>query len=211
MMTFTVKQEATNYVMSSSLDVYYAMKDIAQSDQESFWILGYDNGNRETLRQCVFIGGKRQCFVDVPMVIHRLLVAGISGWIAVHNHPGGNLTPSDEDKKITASLYIASAVARLEFFDHIIVSDRGYFSFADRGMMREIKNCYEPELFLLLNSRGSFDRWEPNKTQYLKKAAAFDQVCDLVKEKKEPDIVVKSIKKNLRKLKKELREIRKKK
>jgi len=210
MMTFTVKQKATNYVISSSSDVYYAMKDIAQSDQESFWILGYDGGNRETLRQCVSVGGKRECTVDIPLILHRLLIAGVSGWIAVHNHPGGNLTPSDNDKKVTASLYVASAVARLEFLDHIIISDRGHFSFADWDMMREIKNCYEPELFFLLNSRGSFDRWEPNKTQYLKKAVAFDQACDLVKEKKEPEIVVKSVKRNLRKLKKELREIKKK-
>lgn len=210
MVTFTVKQEASGGRIWGSFCVFLAMKDLVKSDQESFWILGCDNVNREILRQCIFVGGRHNCSIDVPLVIKRLLAAGVSSWFAIHNHPSGIPEPSEDDKKITSRLYVASKVACLSFLDHIIIAGNdikgGYFSFADHGMMDRIKNCYEPDLFLLLDQQGIFDtHWKPNKLQYLRKAVAFDQIYELVKEKNVPGIIIKNIKKILRKVDRELK------
>jgi DNA repair protein RadC len=55
--------------------------------------------------------------------------------ILCHNHPSGNLSPSNEDITLTKKLTQAGSNLDVKVLDHIIVTDSGYFSFADEGMM----------------------------------------------------------------------------
>jgi len=57
--------------------------------------------------------------------------------IVAHNHPSGSVTPSNADKRFTKSLMMATKATGMGFFDHIIIGDNGYFSFADEGLIEE--------------------------------------------------------------------------
>ncbi|MBW2664291.1 MAG: hypothetical protein JRD93_20525, partial [Deltaproteobacteria bacterium] len=57
--------------------------------------------------------------------------------IVAHNHPSGSVPPSNDDKAFTRSLMMATRATGISFFDHIIIGDNHYFSFADEGLIEE--------------------------------------------------------------------------
>jgi DNA repair protein RadC len=59
--------------------------------------------------------------------------------IAVHNHPSGDPTPSEQDKLLTRDLVVAGRAMEIRVFDHLIIGDGHYFSFADEGLIEEYK------------------------------------------------------------------------
>jgi len=58
-----------------------------------------------------------------------------SGIILCHNHPSGNLNPSDADSKITQKIKEAGSFMDIQLLDHLIISDKDYYSFADNGLI----------------------------------------------------------------------------
>jgi DNA repair protein RadC len=56
--------------------------------------------------------------------------------IVAHNHPSGDPTPSEEDKKVTAQLAVAAGTLGINLLDHIIFARRGYYSFQEHGLLR---------------------------------------------------------------------------
>jgi DNA repair protein RadC len=115
-------------------DVYERMKDLVKSDQETFWLLGYDNKNREIYRDCLFIGGITSVNVDVRILFKRLLISGSSAFVVLHNHPT-LCAPSSEDRALVNTLKMISNMLDLRFLDSIIVADDGFWSFYDNGLM----------------------------------------------------------------------------
>lgn len=65
----------------------------------------------------------------------RLLLCGAVGFILVHNHPSGNITPSNEDIRLTKNVQSASTLMNVKFLDHIIVGYDDYYSFANHAMI----------------------------------------------------------------------------
>lgn len=63
--------------------------------------------------------------------------------ILVHNHPGGNPEPSDNDKKLTRNIVIAAESLGIELLDHIIIGDNIYYSFADEGLLRSYAQTFK--------------------------------------------------------------------
>jgi DNA repair protein RadC len=57
--------------------------------------------------------------------------------IVAHNHPSGDIEPSDADKSLTQDLIVAASAMELRVFDHIIIGDNQYFSFADEGLIEK--------------------------------------------------------------------------
>ena len=55
--------------------------------------------------------------------------------MAVHNHPSGNICPSMEDKKITERMNNAAALFNIRILDHVIITNDGYYSFNDEGLI----------------------------------------------------------------------------
>lgn len=66
-----------------------------------------------------------------------------SGVILVHNHPGGNPEPSDNDKKLTRNIVIAAKSLGIELLDHIIIGDNIYYSFADEGLLQSYAQTFK--------------------------------------------------------------------
>ena len=73
--------------------------------------------------------------VDVRLVLKKALETGAVSIILAHNHPSGTLKPSQADKDITSKLKAAAAALDIKVLDHLIITEKSYFSFADEGML----------------------------------------------------------------------------
>jgi DNA repair protein RadC len=82
-------------------------------------------------------GGLSGTVVDPKKIFQNALKANAAGLILAHNHPSGQLQPSEADKNLTKKLVAAGKFLEIAILDHLILSTEGYFSFADHGMIHE--------------------------------------------------------------------------
>lgn len=80
-------------------------------------------------------GGITASLIDIKLILAVALKAIASNIIVVHNHPSGNLIPSNADKEITRKLKEACKVVELDLLDHLIITKQNYFSFANEGIL----------------------------------------------------------------------------
>lgn len=74
---------------------------------------------------------------SIRKIMLRAAQAYANAIIAIHNHPSGDPTPSEQDKLLTRDLVIAGRAMEIRVFDHLITGDGRYFSFADEGLIEE--------------------------------------------------------------------------
>jgi len=122
--------------ITSSVDVYEVIQPrIADLKHEEFWILLLNKANKIISKHDISKGGISGTVADTR-VIFKLAVEDLATSIILcHNHPSGNLTPSDADIKLTKKLKDSGILMDIPILDHIIVSDGGYYSFADEGVL----------------------------------------------------------------------------
>ncbi|MCW3071308.1 MAG: repair protein [Bacteroidetes bacterium] len=80
-------------------------------------------------------GGLSGTVVDAKVVFQVALKANASSILLAHNHPSGNLKPSEADLMITKNIREAGKLMEIPLVDHIILTDEGYYSFADEGSL----------------------------------------------------------------------------
>lgn len=80
-------------------------------------------------------GGIASSIVDVRLVLVPALNCLASGFIMCHNHPSGNLRPSEEDRRITKQLHEVGKIMSINLLDHLIITEKDFFSFADEGLI----------------------------------------------------------------------------
>jgi DNA repair protein RadC len=102
---------------------------------EEFWILFLNRSNRVINRIKLSQGGISGTVTDVRMVMKKAVEYLASGIIVCHNHPSGNLSPSEADSKITQKIKEAGNLLDVQLLDHLIISDKDYYSFADNGLI----------------------------------------------------------------------------
>jgi DNA repair protein RadC len=102
---------------------------------EEFWTLYLNRSNRLLKKKCLSKGGISQTVVDVRLALKSAIELGASAMILAHNHPSGNLTPSQEDLRITQKFVKAAATFDILILDHLIVSQKHYFSFKDQNLI----------------------------------------------------------------------------
>ncbi len=102
---------------------------------ESFNIILLNQANKILGVSQISVGGIAGTFVDVRIVYQNLLKANAVSFIAFHNHPSGNINPSEADKTLTKKLKTAGETLDIKLLDHIIVTTNAYFSFADEGII----------------------------------------------------------------------------
>lgn len=83
----------------------------------------------------ISIGGTAGTVVDIKVIFQTALKSNASSIILCHNHPSGNLKPSEADIKITRSIKEAGKLMDIPLADHLIITDESYYSFADEGMI----------------------------------------------------------------------------
>lgn len=101
---------------------------------EEFYILLLNRSNRIMGYLKVSEGGTAGTVVDAKIIFQGALKCNASGIILCHNHPSGNLKPSDQDIQITRKIKQAGATLDVAVLDHVILTADGYFSFSDEGM-----------------------------------------------------------------------------
>jgi DNA repair protein RadC len=100
---------------------------------EHFFIICMNRRNAVLKIVKISEGGTAGALVDAKVVYKVALLNNASSLILAHNHPSGNLYPSMPDKQITQELKIAGNQLTISVLDHLIVTDGGYYSFADSG------------------------------------------------------------------------------
>lgn len=102
---------------------------------EEFKMIVLNHANEALGIYSVSKGGVNSTIVEIKHILYIALKTNSTGIIIAHNHPSGNLKPSESDKKITAKIKESSRIMDLELLDHIILSRNAYFSFKDEGML----------------------------------------------------------------------------
>ena len=103
-------------------------------DHEEFWILFLNRANYLIHKELLSLGGLSATVVDTRLVVRKALDKRATGILMVHNHPSGDPRPGQEDIEQTAVMKKAASSFDIRLFDHIIICDDRYFSFADERM-----------------------------------------------------------------------------
>ncbi|AZQ59004.1 DNA repair protein RadC [Maribacter sp. MJ134] len=122
--------------ITSSKDAFEILQPImGELEHEEFWILYLNNSNKVLFKAQLSKGGITGTLVDVRLIMKQSLELGAVGIILAHNHPSGTLKPSAADKEITQKIKKASESLDIKVFDHLIVTQKNYYSFADNQVL----------------------------------------------------------------------------
>ncbi|MEO5500802.1 MAG: DNA repair protein RadC, partial [Ginsengibacter sp.] len=102
---------------------------------EVFAVVFLNRANKINHFEVLSSGGISHTIVDPRIIFKKALEAKATSVVLCHNHPSGNLKPSRADEELTQKLKSAGKLLDIQVLDHLIVSDEGYYSFADEGMM----------------------------------------------------------------------------
>jgi DNA repair protein RadC len=122
--------------VKSSRDGYNIMRrHLMDLNHEEFWIMLIGRSNKVLAKELVSKGGLSGTVADPKIIFHMALQHQASALIMVHNHPSGNLKPSREDLVLTKKIADAGRMLDINVLDHLIITDGGYFSFGDEGLL----------------------------------------------------------------------------
>jgi DNA repair protein RadC len=122
--------------LSSSIDAYDLIKgDLMDLTHEEFWVIMLNRSNRILKKNKISLGGVHGTVADPKIIFKAALEELASGIIVAHNHPSGNLTPSQQDIDLTKKLKESGKLLEIQLLDHLIVAGKNYYSFADEGIL----------------------------------------------------------------------------
>lgn len=122
--------------ITSSNDIYQLIKpELMDLQKEEFWIILLNRANRLIKKEQISSGGVSGTVADPKIIFKAALEQYASSIILVHNHPSGNLKPSQADINLTKKMKDAGVLLEIPILDHIIFSNEGYLSFADEGIL----------------------------------------------------------------------------
>jgi DNA repair protein RadC len=121
-------------VFRNSQSIADYLQPLLQDLPTEMFVAVFVNKGHRVIDSSIFShGGITGTVVDVRTIARRALELGATGVVVSHNHPSGNLRPSNEDKHLTQKLKQGLKVLDISLIDHIIVSDEGYYSLSDTG------------------------------------------------------------------------------
>ena len=122
--------------ITSSKDAFELLKSsIGDIPYEEFWIILLNKANRVVKNCCISEGGVSGTVVDPKKIFKIALDNHASSIILGHNHPSGNIQPSEADTKITKKIKDAGFMLDIAVLDHLIIGNDQYFSYADEGTL----------------------------------------------------------------------------
>ncbi len=128
------RQEKSKITQSKDVcDLFQSI--LGDLPHEEFWILLLNRSNKVITKYKISQGGIAGTVIDVRLILKSAIDNLASSIILIHNHPSGNVQPSDADISITKKMKEAGKVMDIPVLDHIIVTESGYYSFADEGIM----------------------------------------------------------------------------
>lgn len=130
------KQSIEKVKINSSHDAYDSMKPFMMDlEREEFWIIIMNRSNTILGIHQISQGGVTATVVDPRLIFKYALEQKAVSIIIAHNHPSGNINPSQSDVTLTEKLKKGGALLEIPVLDHIIFTNDGYFSFADEGLI----------------------------------------------------------------------------
>jgi len=133
--------ESQKIAIANSDQIYSVMQQVLLREeflgrkQEHFWVIGLSTSNQLEYVELVGLGRLNAVHVAPLDVFNFAAVKKLGRIILVHNHPSGNVSPSEEDKKLTEVLSLGASLLKIEVLDHLIISEETYFSFDKEGIL----------------------------------------------------------------------------
>ncbi len=151
-MTVKLKTKEKVKILCSD-DIYFIMQWVLlrenkiDRNREHVWTISLDNANKILNIELVSMGSINQTIVEPMEVFSVPLQKRAVTIILAHNHPSGELDPSEADKDITDRLIQCGLILHVPLKDHLIISEASYYSFADSGLLAELEQSkkYVPD------------------------------------------------------------------
>lgn len=118
---------------SDAAEIFWPI--LSDLPHEEFWVIYLNRSNKIMLKERISIGGVAGTVADVKIIFKKALQQLACSIIVAHNHPSGNLRPSKADIQLTKKMVEAGKFLDINVLDHLIITDGGYYSFADEGMI----------------------------------------------------------------------------
>ncbi|MDB5281550.1 MAG: hypothetical protein JWO06_625 [Bacteroidota bacterium] len=123
-------------VIRSSKDSFeYIYPEVADLPHEEFYVLYLNKSNKVLTHKNISTGGVSGTIADTKIILKGAIELLASSIIAVHNHPSGNVSPSQSDIDLTKRLKEAAKMMDVNLLDHLIIGEKKYYSFSDSGML----------------------------------------------------------------------------
>lgn len=122
----------------SSEESYEVLKTVYEDcmqHHEECWAMYLNQANKVLGVSCISKNGINCTIVDIRIILQTALVSHASGIILSHNHPSGSTVASQQDNRLTSRLKMACEAIDIQLLDHIILTEDGYLSYADEGML----------------------------------------------------------------------------
>ena len=123
------------FTIRSPEDAYEYLRDMQYLNQEHFVVLGLNTKNEILYRETIFVGTLNSSVVHPREVFKSLIRRSCASAIVSHNHPSGDVSPSQEDVHVTKRLHEAGKTIGIEVLDHIIVGHERYVSLKEKGYL----------------------------------------------------------------------------
>jgi len=125
----------TNKITSSKAVFEIMQPIIGELKHEEFWIIYLNNSNKVIYKNQLSKGGITGTLVDTRLIFSKAVELLATGIILCHNHPSGGKKPSNADKNLTIKIKQAGDTLDIKVLDHLIITEKEYFSFADNNLM----------------------------------------------------------------------------
>lgn len=107
--------------------------------QEHFWVVGLNTASKLLFAELIGLGRQNRVTANPPDVFRMAIYKLATRLVLVHNHPGGQMIPSAADKAFTDRIIKVGEIINVQVADHIIISETEYLSFAEMGIMDELR------------------------------------------------------------------------
>lgn len=149
--------DAEKIKVLNSDDIYSIMQKVLLREQkidqnrEHFWVIGLEQNQRILFVELISLGTVKKALVEPMEVFSLALQKRAVKIVLCHNHPSGELKPSEADKDITDKLIQVGFIVDTPVVDHLIISDKSYLSFVDIGLLAELEKStkYVPPYVLI--------------------------------------------------------------
>ena len=122
--------------ITCSKDIYDIFQPLmCDLEQEEFWVLLLNQATKLIDKVRISTGGIDGTYTDVRTILREALLQRATQIAVVHNHPSGNIRPSQPDKTLTEHIRKAADTMNIHLIDHVVVCEDGFFSFADEGLL----------------------------------------------------------------------------
>lgn len=153
--------DAERIKVLNSDDLYSIMQKILlrenkiDQNRQHFWVVGLENNQRILFVELISLGSVSKSLVEPMEVFSLALQKRAVKIILCHNHPTGDLKPSDEDKDITDRLIQVGIIVDTPVLDHLIISEKSYLSFEDIGLMDQLREStkHVPTYIMVENAK----------------------------------------------------------